>query len=212
MASNRLEIVPGTTATFTIDLVDRDGAPLPSSRLEIASAKAFIRLDPGGVDVLLINSVPIDVLASTAKLTLSVAETNTLIVGTPYFWQLEVTFETGEIDIAIDWSPIDVTLGGAAAPTPPTFDNTVKVDHDFPLADDLRYMTPGGSPIADAQVRVYYKSDYAAGLLDKPIGRTTTNAYGRWAQAILVPPGFNYVVRMEKPTEFGPDIKEIVGV
>lgn len=211
MASNRLEIVPGKTATFTIDLVDGDGAPLSTSRLETATAVARLRLDPAGADVLL-PDVSVGILTSTATVVFSVEQTNALTIGTPYFWQLEISFPTGEIDIAIDWSPVDVSLGGTENPPQPTFDNTVKIDHDFPLADDLRYMTAGGSPIEGAQVRVYYKSDYAAGLLDKPIGRTVTNAYGRWAQAILVPPGFNYVVRMEKPTEFGPDTKEIVGV
>jgi hypothetical protein len=99
-------------------------------------------------------------------------------------------------------------LGGSATPTPPPFDNTVKIDENFRLPNDLAYVSPAGSPIENAQVRVYLKSDYDAGKLDAPIGFTTTNAFGGWVNPILVKPGFTYVARFETPKEWGPNTQE----
>lgn len=95
---------------------------------------------------------------------------------------------------------------------PPEFDHVVSINHNFLLSGDLAYKTAGGSPIAGAQVRVYQKSVYDTGNLGSPIGVTTTNANGEWTQPVLVPPGFEYVVRFEKPNEYGPDVVVITVV
>lgn len=217
MTSNRLHVVPGTTAEFVVDLTTQQGVPLASDSFTGISATLLLREDPTGADVLKFQSpdaarLVFNALTSQLAITFLIADTNTLVVGTPYFWQLEVTFASGEIDIAVEWSPVDVDLGGSAAPTPPTFNNTIKVNHDFPLSDDLRYITAGGSPIADAQVRMYLKADYDAGRLESPVGITMTKADGRWATTLLAVPGYSYVVRFEKPNEFGPNITTIVAV
>jgi hypothetical protein len=157
----------------------------------------------------LVKLPPVDAFTSTALLAFTVQETNTLVVGTIYFWQLELALVDGEVLIPVDWTNIDVDLGGSAAPIPPPFPNRVKIDHNYGLPNDLQYVTPGGSPIENAQVRLYLKSDYDAGKLDMPVGVTTTNAFGQWSQPMLVATGYNYVVRIEKPYEFGPDVRVI---
>ena len=96
-------------------------------------------------------------------------------------------------------------MGGITETPAPVFTNTVPVDHNYDLSDSLRYMDAGGNPIADAQVRVYRKSDYDAGNLTTPVGATMTRADGRWANPVLVIPGYEYVVRLEAPNRFGPD-------
>jgi hypothetical protein len=91
-----------------------------------------------------------------------------------------------------------------------TFEQSVAVNHDHGLADHLRYVTAGGTQIKDAQVRIYFKSDYDAQRLGAPVGVTTTTATGRWKDPIFVQPGFTYVVQFFKPNEFGPDTATIV--
>jgi len=90
------------------------------------------------------------------------------------------------------------------------FANTVKVDHDYGSVDALRYLSPGGSPIENAQIRVYLKSEYASGKLDTPISVTTTDLTGRWKNPILTEPGNTYVVRFDKAGAYGPDTREII--
>ncbi len=91
----------------------------------------------------------------------------------------------------------------------PAFTNTVKIDHNYGLSDALRYVTPGGSPICDAQVRVYKKEDYDAGRLDQAVGTTLTRQDGRWCNPILVNPGYTYVIVFQKPNAYGPDRVEV---
>jgi hypothetical protein len=145
---------------------------------------------------------------ATINLTLTPGNTVLLAIQT-YFYRLRVVLSDGTVSDAIPWSPFDVNLGGSATVPPPPFDNTVKLNHDYQLPGDLQYVTGGGSPIENAQVRVYRKNDYDAGNLTAPVGVTSTNAGGKWNGPILVNPGFSYVVRFEKPGEYGPDTQEI---
>lgn len=91
-----------------------------------------------------------------------------------------------------------------------SFDNTIAIDQNYGSLDALRYMTPGGSCIDGAQIRVYLKSDYDARKLNCPVGITITKADGRWKDPVLVVPGFTYTVRFEKPNYFGPDTVDII--
>jgi len=90
------------------------------------------------------------------------------------------------------------------------FTNTVQIDHDYGSIDALRYLTPGGSPISGAQVRIYRKSDYDARNLGTPVAFTMTKADGRWQDAALVEPGFTYTIRFELPNYYGPDTREVI--
>ena len=138
-------------------------------------------------------------------LTFAPADTATLALQL-YFYRVQLTRSDGTVYNAIDWSLLDLNLGGAAVPVTPPFPSTVTITQDYPLSNDMTYMTPGGSPIDYAQVRVYYKSDYDAGNLQSPVGITTTIRGGKWANPILVIPGYTYVSVFSKPGEFGPDI------
>jgi len=212
--SNRINLIRGTTKALAIDLVDENGEAIALSRLAGATAQFLMRVAPDdGINVLQFvttttpDSLSFEIDEAVLNLNFAPTDTSALALGL-YFYQVEVTLTDGGVLDVIPWDLLDLNLGGAAAETPPVFTNTVTISADYPLSGDMTYTTPGGSPIVNAQVRVYYKSDYDAGRLSSPIGITMTNEYGKWRQPILVLPGFTYVARLEKPYEFGPDIKE----
>lgn len=206
--STRIELIRGTTRVIEVDLVDENNAPLTSDALEGATAQFTMRLTAEGADVLS-YAAEIVRAESYLKVTIPAADTEPLDLGA-YLYKVDTTLADGTVMPTIEWAPLDLVLGGSATEAPPVFDNTVKVDHDYQLAGDLAYKSPGGSPIDNAQVRIYYKSDYDAGLLGSPVGVTQTDAKGNWKQPVLVLPGFSYIVQFFKPNEFGPDVKEIV--
>lgn len=212
--SNRLSIIQGTTKTVAIDLVDSDGETIPLDRLKNASAAFLLRVQP--TDVLNIlrytttdnpGSLSFSPFASVLNLTFQSMDTGAIPLGT-YFYQVQITLTDGTVSDAPPWTPVDIVLGGSASPAPPVFDNTVKITADYPNPGVMRYVTAGGSPIPDAQIRVYLKADLVAGNLDRAIGITQTDANGEWVQPILVTPGYLYAARFEKPYEFGPDVVE----
>lgn len=212
--SNRIDVIRGTSFSKVIDLLDVNDRTLPVSTLAGASAEFLVRTSPdASVDAVRLTTannpskLSFRVERAAVNLALDPADTEPLALQT-YFYRLRVTLHDGTVSDAIPWSPFDVSLGGSAATPPPPFDNTTKIDHDYQLPGELSYVTPGGSPIENAQIRVYLKSDYAVGNLSRPIGVTTTDAGGRWRDPVLVNPGFSYVVRFEKPGEFGPDTRE----
>lgn len=210
VASRRIQVTRGVAQVETFDLIDVDGHPFSGDQLVGATATFLVRLTAEGADV--IAPVPvISLLESKMTVSLSSSDTEALATG-PYLYQAQLTLEDGSVHAVADWSPLDLVLGGSADPAPQPFENTVKLNHDYMLDGDLAYKTPGGSPIEGAQVRVYLKSKYDAGQLEDPVGVTTTNAYGNWVHTILVVPGYEYVVRFEKPYEFGPDIKTVTAV
>ena len=94
--------------------------------------------------------------------------------------------------------------------TPPPFPNTVSLTEDYPTVDNLRYITAGAEGVADAQVRVYKKTDYDQGRLTLIQGQTTTDANGRWKVPVLVEAGTTYVIYFQKPHAYGPDTAEVV--
>jgi hypothetical protein len=213
MASSRIDFVRGTSRQIEVDLVDDDGEPIPLADLEDAVAEFILRVAPSsGVDTLHFTSpIGIAFKPNESALLINWAPADTALLALLiYVFQVKVTYADGEVFFPIDWSPFDLNLGGVADPAEPVFDETTAVNHNYDLPDNLRYMTPGGSPIANAHVRVYLQSDYTAGNLASPVGVTTTKADGRWFHTIMVRPGFTYVVQLHKPNEFGPDIATIV--
>jgi hypothetical protein len=202
-----LVLIQGTNQSFDLTVTDQDGDPeaLSSDKIEF-----LLREDPSFPHDLLYKSTNSagEVLrlgGNRARLFILPADTNALLLGR-YSYQLRVTRPDSDVFTAIDWSPALVTLGGDTIATPPpVFPNTVKLDHDYEQPGALRYVTPGGSPIAGAQVRVYQQTDYSAGNLANPIGVTLTDADGRWKDPIFVAPGFTYVVQFFLPQKYGPD-------
>ena len=214
MASSRIDFVRGTSRVIEIELVDDEGVREPLEDLEDAVAEFFLRVAPSsGSDELHFTS-PSDSISfkpneAAIVITFVPGDTNALALLV-YVYQVKVTYADGGVKFPVDWSPFDLNIGGVADPAEPVFDETTAVNHDYDLTDNLRYMTPGGSPIANAQVRVYLQSEYTAGNLSAPVGTTTTKADGRWINTVMVRPGFTYVVQFHKPNEFGPDIATIV--
>lgn len=212
--SNRISLVRGTSKKLSIDLVDENGTPIPLPKLVGASAQFLMRNQPTDVTNVLAfttaanpTNLYFDVDEAVLHLYFAPSDTAALPLQL-YFYQVQITLVTGDILDVIEWDLFDLNLGGAAVPTPPPFTNTVAISADYPLPGDMAYMTPGGSPIENAQVRLYYKSDYDAANLANPIGITTTDAAGKWKNLIFVVPGYTYTVRMEKTNEFGPDTRE----
>ncbi len=85
----------------------------------------------------------------------------------------------------------------------------ILLSHDTKTNDNLRYIAPNGAPIASAEVYVFRKSDYTTDSLDKAVGRTLTNAEGRWVAPIPVQAGDTYTVLFFKGSSFGPDTAEV---
>lgn len=212
--SNRIDVIRGTSFAKVIDLLDVNDQPLPISTLTGASAEFVVQANPNdGIPVIKLtttgNPTALAFRLERAALNLNLVPSDTIALALQtYFYRLRVVLLDGTTSDAIPWSPFGVGLGGSADVPPPPFENTVKINHDYQLPGELTYVTAGGSPIENAQVRVYLKSDYEAGNLATPVGITTTDPGGRWRNAILVNPGFSYVVRFEKPGEYGPDAHE----
>lgn len=214
--SNHVIFVRGTAETIDVDLVDENGDPYPLEQLVGATAEFLLQTQAGGGAVLLDftttktpTSLAFQPNAPALSLTFVATDTSAIATGL-YYYQVMVTLADGSPLPVITWSPFELTLGGAATTPIPPFDNTVKINQDYQLPGDLSYFTPGGSPIQGAQIRLYYKTDYDAGNLASPIGVTMTDANGGWLNPILVPPGYTFTVRFEKPNEWGPDTVEIV--
>lgn len=211
---NRIEVIRGTSFSKVVDLLDVNGNALSVHLLVDATAEFTVRASPDSSTNLihLTTTATSDRLSfrpERAAINLALVPTDTLPLALQtYFYRLRVTLLDGTVSDAIPWSPFDVNLGGSAVVPPPPFENTTKIDHDYQLPGELSYVTPGGSPVENAQIRVYLKSDYVTGNLSRPVGVTTTDAGGRWRDPVLVNPGYSYVVRFEKPGEFGPDTRE----
>ncbi len=215
MTTRRISIVQGTTTPFDIDLVDEDGEPYLIENLVDATAELLLRetaTDDENVIEFTTADDPTRLWFDSRNPTLHIKFNGEDTLTVPiafYVYRVRVTLADGTIFDAIQWSPVDINLGGVTSAPQPTFDNTVQLDHNWELPDALRYMGPNSTPIANAQIRVYYKSDYDAGDLTTPVGVTQTNSTGRWVNPILVLPGFDYVVHFLKPNEFGPDVATI---
>ena len=87
--------------------------------------------------------------------------------------------------------------------------NTVMINHDILTYDNLRYLAPNGSPISDAEVYVFKKSEYTSDRFDNALGRTTTREDGRWNDAIPVQAGDTYTILLFKSGNYGPDVIDI---
>lgn len=145
--------------------------------------------------------------AGLAQVYITVADLSPLL-DKQYVYKVKVDPPGSDEFVVIDWSTWEVQSGGLSY-TPPTFTNTVKLDHNYGATDALRYLTSGGSPVADAQIRVYYKTDYDLGNTTTPLCITKTKADGRWENSLFVFPGYTYTIQFLKVNSYGPDKVEI---
>lgn len=214
MASNNISRIQGTSDTFEFDLTDTDGNRLHAERLKGATAEFLLKVQPTDVSPLLDFTTAdpahliLDPLRSRLILNILPADDGSFALRT-YVYQVTFTLADGHVFTPVPWSLYDLNLGGVAATPLPPFDNTVAVNQDFGQVDALRYMAPDGTPIPDAQIRIYKKPDFDQGKLDTPVGVTLTDAFGRWVNPILLTPGAAYVVQFFLPNSFGPDATTI---
>lgn len=74
---------------------------------------------------------------------------------------------------------------------------------------NFRYVSPGGTPIADATIRVYTKLSWDTRQYNQVVGVTVTTATGDWKDPIFVTPGNTFVVHYSLPNVWGPDTVEV---
>jgi hypothetical protein len=88
--------------------------------------------------------------------------------------------------------------------------DTVFVDHDYGGAGELTYLTQTESGISGAEVIVFTKADYDAGLRTSVYvrGSTTTDVNGEWKTPMYLDPA-TYTIVFIKQGFYGPDIKEV---
>jgi hypothetical protein len=83
------------------------------------------------------------------------------------------------------------------------------VNQDYGGQDALRYLSPGGCAIPQAEIRIFLQADYMMGNTNTAYAVLMTKDDGRWATPVFLPPGTNYVVQFYKPSAYGPDIATI---
>lgn len=127
-----------------------------------------------------------------------------LALGT-YKHDVTATLHDGNSLVLVPTALFVLTEGGVDAPTVPVVSNTISINHNHGGQDKFQYLTPGGSPISEADVRIYTEEDYLKNKLGSPVGSTMTSLDGRWKDAIPVSIGLNYIIQFFKHNEFGPD-------
>jgi hypothetical protein len=132
----------------------------------------------------------------------------TIFDGTHFFYQDTTGTATDWYRlIAVDTSGLESQPSvpfAVASPPPATPPETVGLTHNYGGVNNLQPVDPSGNPIEGVQIRVYFKTDYDANILNNPIGVTLSDSKGQWGTPIFVAPGFDYVIHFEKPGEFGP--------
>ena len=86
---------------------------------------------------------------------------------------------------------------------------TVAVNHDYPMADNLKVVNETGDPIEGATIRIYGKLEFDQGDVAGWIGETTTDINGQWVDPVHVADGETYVVHIQKETMYGPVHTEV---
>ncbi len=123
----------------------------------------------------------------------------------PYrYYRLRVYDRYG--NIAEDDAPTPFQANNNAVQAPKLHYVALGVDNSDP--DKYKYVTPGGNPIRGATVRVYRKIDWVTHQLDKVVGTTETDPFGK-IPPIFVEPGETYTLVYHKPYEYGPDTMEV---
>lgn len=214
MGTSAITVVQGMNASYDLAVTDDtgkpkclDGARIVATVYDVAGFPIIIKTTDNTQQILLISSK-----GGRVRLLFTPADTQQLALtgsGVSYTYNVVATYADSTMDEIVEPSVFDLTLGGVTQPAPPVFTNTVQVDHNYLTPDNLRYMTPGGSPIVGAQIRLYLQADYVANRLTAPVGVTVTDSYGRWSNPILVLPGNTYVAQFLLSGMYGPDTRTI---
>lgn len=85
----------------------------------------------------------------------------------------------------------------------------VKIDHNYLIADNYRYIASGGAGVPNATIRCYKLTDWQAGLKAAALFITETGDDGRWISPFFLDPGLTYVLEFSKEGSFGPDVVQV---
>jgi len=86
---------------------------------------------------------------------------------------------------------------------------SVKVDHNYPGADDLKVVDEEAQPIEGVVIKVFDHTAFFAGETSSWVADTVTDINGEWIDPAFLDEASSYVVHFEKPTMFGPEHVEI---
>ena len=206
LATFQITLIQGTDETKNFAAANADGSPI---NLCLAKVTQTVRNADGDAVLTKTSINPTQIKITDGdrgrySIFYRPIDTLELPLGS-YKHEVRAVLKSGDVVALIPVTFFEITLGGVTANTPPVLSNTVVLDHNFGYRDSFSYLTPGGSPIEDAQIRVYYKADYDSKKFDSPLGTTSTRVDGRWKDPILVFPGFEYVIQFLKTNQFGPD-------
>lgn len=81
----------------------------------------------------------------------------------------------------------------------------IKVDHNYLIPDNYRYVAPGGAGVPYAAIRIYKLADWQANLIEAALFVTQTDSEGRWQSPVFLEPGLSYVIVFSKENAFGPN-------
>lgn len=129
--------------------------------------------------------------------------------GVPLLIQVELTLIPHNdivYQIPVDEWSYDPTNTDAEA-LPVTGTGCITVNHDYPTDESMTYVTGDCCAIEGANIWVFTKEDWDNGAraVSNAVATSVTTTGGRWAYAVLLNPG-DYVVRLELPGRYGPDI------
>jgi len=125
-----------------------------------------------------------------------------------FFDDVTGTSDTWYQVLSVAASGVCLSDSGVFKPDGPLGSGTaarVKVDHDFGEPDALRFVTQAGIGIPDAEIRVYFQSEYEKGARETPLYVVKTRADGRWDRPLLLEPGLVYVMLFVKPSTYSSD-------
>lgn len=132
--------------------------------------------------------------------------------GTTFFDDVLGTVTTiYKVEGVTDVATVAYTTGPFQIPLVKGADLTarVKVDHNYEVPDNLRYVAPGGQGVPNATIRVYKQADWAASRIEAALFVTDTDNDGRWRSPVFLEPGLTYVIVFSKQNAFGPNPVEI---
>ena len=121
------------------------------------------------------------------------------------YYQLRTMDRYGKV--AVDNAPPPFQANNDPVPAPNM--HFIALSSDMGPRGDFRYVSPGGSNIRGATVRVFRKIDWVTRQFARVVGTATTDASGMWPP-IFVEPGETYTIVFHKPYEYGPTAVDIV--